>query len=221
MSLGDNINKSKETESPEKVQGQSSVPATVEGIDATKLQEINESVAAVSGAGGQEALKAQEQDLLQASIYDSERVMLIVFPVGEEEYAIVIDDIKEVVPTPPIAIIPQVPSYVKGVANVRGNVLAVIDLVKMFAKPGDVDETVTHDKFVLVIKNEELQFAISSNTVPNTMIVSKAEVDPPSNIISNSSKVSSHVKGIIKKDKRMIVWIDIIELISNLEITSE
>ncbi|WP_162555613.1 chemotaxis protein CheW [Reichenbachiella versicolor] len=221
MSLGKNINKGESK--PAEVQpsdAESAVPATTSSMDATKLQEINESVAAVSASGGQEALKAQEQDMLEAAILDSDRVMLIVFPVGEEEYAISIDDIREVVPIPPIAIIPQVPDYVKGVANVRGNVLAIINLLKMFSKAEEVKEK-ADPKFVLVIKSEEMQFAISCTTVPNTMIVSKAEIDPPSNIINNSGQISDYVKGIIKREKRMIVWIDIHDLMARTEITSE
>jgi purine-binding chemotaxis protein CheW len=222
MSLGKNINKDGSPQSKsETLKENAVVPAENQGLDAVKLQEINESVAAVSVSGGQEALKAQEQDMLEAAILDSARLMLIVFPVGEEEYAISIDDIREVLPTPPVALIPQVPAYVKGVANVRGNVLAIIDLVKMFAKSDDEEQADFQDKFVLVIKSEEMQFAISSRTVPNTLIVSKAEIDPPSNIINNSGQISNYVKGIIKKDKRMIIWIDIHDLITNTEITSE
>ena len=188
-------------------------------LDAAKLQEINESVAAVSTTGGQQALKARGQVMLEEALSDSQKNMLIVFPVGEEEYAISIDDIKEVVPTPPIALIPQVPKYVRGVANVRGNVLAIIDLQLMFSKGDHVESDL--GKFVLVIKSEEMQFAINAVSVPNTMIVTQLDIDPPTNIINNSKKNTDYVKGIIKKDKRMIIWIDILELMENIDISSE
>ena len=140
--------------------------------------------------------------------------MLVVFPVGDEEYAISIDDIKEVVPAPPIAIIPQVPKYVKGVANVRGNVLAVLDLSLRFAKK--TDKEVGENKFVLVIKSEAYQVAVHVNSVPTTMMVADSDVDPPSNVISNTTTNVNYIKGIIKEEKRMIVWININEVLDEI-----
>jgi purine-binding chemotaxis protein CheW len=53
-------------------------------------------------------------------------------PAGGEEYALVIDQIKEVVITPKVSRIPLTPKYIKGVANVRGDILAIIDLEECF-----------------------------------------------------------------------------------------
>ena len=59
-----------------------------------------------------------------------EKVQIIVFKLGDSEYALEIGQIKEVVPTPPISKVPLTPPYIRGIANVRGNILAIIDLEK-------------------------------------------------------------------------------------------
>src|SRR6478752_3903251 len=60
------------------------------------------------------------------------RIQLIIFKLGTEEYALSIDQIKEVVLTPRIARMPQTPSYIKGVANIRGSIIAILDLEQKF-----------------------------------------------------------------------------------------
>ncbi|MFY0625841.1 MAG: purine-binding chemotaxis protein CheW [Reichenbachiella sp.] len=229
MSIGKNIKVggAKKSEKPKKEMPQSKDKAKPESSPALgdesvkktellkteneKLQKINESVAAVVA----DPVAVQRQEASSPMISEGQN-MLIVFPVGDEEYAIAIDDIKEVVSTPPIAIIPQVPFYILGVANVRGNVLAVIDLAKKFSTEGQ-GEVEKKGKFVLVIKSEEMQVAVNVINVPNTMIVKDSEVDAPTNVISHSNLGMNHIKGIIKRDKRMIIWIDIHEVMSQMQ----
>ena len=57
----------------------------------------------------------------------SARIQLIIFKLGREEYAMNIDQIKEVVLTPQVAKVPQTEDYIKGVANIRGNIIAILD----------------------------------------------------------------------------------------------
>ena len=57
---------------------------------------------------------------------------IVVFRLGQEEYGLPIEQIKEVVITPNITRMPQTPAFVKGVANIRGNVIAILDLEEKF-----------------------------------------------------------------------------------------
>lgn len=184
-------------------------PASTTGMsEEDKLKLINETAKAVKDAN-----KVTHENIKDKDIND-EKIMLVSFEVGNEHYAVSIDMIKEVVACPPIAPVPQVAKYVKGVANVRGNVLAIMDLSIKFglSEKGDTS------RFVFVIKSEELHFAISSKTVPNTMMVSKKEIIQASNIIANSTLAMNYVKGIIRKEDKMIVWVDLIEMIKNDEL---
>ncbi|UXP31092.1 chemotaxis protein CheW [Reichenbachiella agarivorans] len=140
-----------------------------------------------------------------------ETIMLVAFSVGKEVYAVSIDQIKEVVSCPDIAPIPQVPPFVKGVANVRGNVLAIIDLAIRFGLAHEGEQ----GRFVLVMKSEELKFAISVNAVPNTMMIKRSQVTQATNIINQSTLGLNYVKGIIRRDDNIVVWVDILSLMEN------
>lgn len=178
--------------------------------ESDRLKLINETAKAVKDANKVRHDSANNKDV------NDEKIMLVIFEVGDEHYAVSIDMIKEVVACPPIAPVPQVASYVKGVANVRGNVLAIMDLSIKFGLSKEGDDI----KFVFVIKNEDLHFAIGAKTVPNTMMVSKNSIGLASNIIANSSLAMNYVKGIIRQDDKMIVWVDLIDMIKNEELSS-
>lgn len=138
---------------------------------------------------------------------------IIVFRQGTEEYALHIDQIKEVVITPHITRMPQTPSYIKGVANVRGNIIAIIDLEeKFYLKQGQ--EITSSNNYTLVVESEDLKMGILVREVPNTLTVTHADFDETVNIINDAgSESSDYIKGIIKSNNRLIIMIDIFKVI--------
>ncbi len=59
----------------------------------------------------------------------------LTFKLGEEEYGIEILKVKEIIGIMPITTVPQTPDYVKGVVNLRGKIIQVVDLRMMFGMP--------------------------------------------------------------------------------------
>jgi purine-binding chemotaxis protein CheW len=137
---------------------------------------------------------------------------IIVFRQGDEEYALHIDQIKEVVITPSITRMPQTPSYIKGVANIRGNIIAILDLEEKFnlnRLPG----TGAENNYTLVVESDDLKMGILVREVPNTLNISPADFDESVGIISDVNTDSNYIKGIVKYDKRLIILIDIFKVI--------
>ncbi len=56
----------------------------------------------------------------------------LTFHLGLSRYAVPIRDVREVVRLPPITVVPQMPAHVRGVMNLRGAVIAVLDLRAKF-----------------------------------------------------------------------------------------
>lgn len=59
-------------------------------------------------------------------------VQLIVFKLGDEEYGVPIEQVKEIVLTPAISKVPKTPKFISGVTNIRGSIIALIDLEVRF-----------------------------------------------------------------------------------------
>lgn len=146
------------------------------------------------------------------------RHQLIVFKQGNEEYGLAIDQIKEVVLTPKITKMPQTPHYVKGVANIRGNIIAIIDLEAKFGIADKNTESVTEGKYTLVVASEEFKVGILVKEVPNTLAVSQADIDETVNIIQDEVQESNYIKGIVKVNNRLIILIDIYQIMSRQEL---
>lgn len=138
-------------------------------------------------------------------------LQIVVFKLGNEEYGLHIDQIKEVVITPAITRMPQTPSFVKGVANIRGNVIAIFDLEDRF----NLTRTILDrgSKYTLVVESDDVKLGLLVNEVPNTISVNASDLDEGVGIINDSSSDSNYIKGIIKSGQRLIILIDIFKVI--------
>lgn len=147
------------------------------------------------------------------------RHQLIVFKLGQEEYGLHIDQIKEVVLTPHITRMPKTPHYIKGVANIRGNIIAIVDLEEKFglkeASRQDVNEA---RNYTLVVESETIKMGVLVAEVPNTLSISSADIDESPNLMQEGEEGADYVRGIVKTGKRLIILIDILEVMAEKEV---
>lgn len=142
---------------------------------------------------------------------------LIVFKLGMEEYCLHINQIKEIVKTPAITRMPQTPDYIKGVANIRGNIIAMADLEKKFDLQKNSEDEENSDNFTLVIASDEFKLGVLVNEVPSTLSVPKSAIDEASNLAQDNTN-SGYIKGIVKLEDRLIILIDIFHVLSEMEV---
>lgn len=161
-----------------------------------------------------EATKERVTDIKKAGTFQ-----IIVFRQGDEEYALHIDQIKEVVITPSITRMPQTVSYIKGVANVRGNIIAIIDLEEKFNLRRTNDNP-SGKNYTLVVESEDVKMGVLVRDVPNTLTISEADFDASTSIISDGASDSNYIKGIVKANGRLIILIDIFKVIGQEVITT-
>ncbi|MDT8411787.1 MAG: chemotaxis protein CheW [Vicingaceae bacterium] len=157
----------------------------------------------------QAALEVKEQDT-------GRLVQLIIFKLANEEYALHIDQIKEVVLTPSIAKIPQTPPYIKGVANIRGNIIAIVDLEYKFGLVNTNSEV--NSQYTLVVESEHFKIGILVKEVPNTLTVKESDIDNTSTVLQYSNLDSNCIKGIVKSAERMIIMVDMIKMMESEEL---
>jgi purine-binding chemotaxis protein CheW len=137
-------------------------------------------------------------------------LQIVVFKLGQEEYGLQIDQIKEVVITPNVTRMPQTASFVKGVANIRGNVIAIFDLEDRFNL---IRSQNSGNKYTLVVESDDVKLGLLVNEVPNTVSVSANDLDESVGIINDVNTDTNYIKGIIKHSDRLIILIDIFKVI--------
>jgi purine-binding chemotaxis protein CheW len=147
-------------------------------------------------------------------------VHLIVFKIGGEEYAIRIEQVKEVTITPEIARMPKTPSFIKGIANIRGDIIAVMDLEERFRilKPGEAEARPKQQTYTLVIENDAYNMGILVREVPQSLTVPVSRIDKTPGLIQEENVSENFIEGIAKVNKRLIIVLDIKRILSLEEI---
>ena len=164
-----------------------------------------------------DVIKKQQQMISEPEEDKTEDVeQLVGFVVGEEEFAVPILSIQEIIKPIEWTKVPFVPDYVLGVFNLRGNVLPLIDLRKKFgAGNSDIDENTRF--IVMKIKGEDVAFIIDRLT--SAIRIPKKNILPPPETYSNEDEIIDGVGRL--DDGRIITILKIDNLIKREDIIPE
>jgi purine-binding chemotaxis protein CheW len=107
---------------------------------------------------------------------DTAAMRLVVFRLGDERYAVPLSCVRELARVPPITPVPRLPPFVAGVANLRGNILGLIDLRTVVgaspAGPGEDGK-----RRMLVLHVEGVTAGLLVDAVED--VAAEGELDPP------------------------------------------
>lgn len=145
---------------------------------------------------------------------------LIVFKIGMEEYGLDISLIKEVVLTPHLTKVPLAPTYIRGVANIRGNIIAIVDLERRLGLEQHSSDDAALLHYTLVVEHEDVKMGILVKEVPNTLAITEDQIELSPTIIQDQMGSSKFVKGLVKQKDRLIILLDLLQLISKEDIKS-
>jgi purine-binding chemotaxis protein CheW len=118
-----------------------------------------------------EALSREGQDAAPAE----DSVEVVGFMIGSEKYGVESRFVREVYPLNELVTVPGTPSFVLGIVNVRGRVLSVIDLGKLFDLPAK--EMGEYDR-VIVISDEKMEFGLWGTAILGVMLIPRAAMQP-------------------------------------------
>ena len=135
------------------------------------------------------------------------------FTVDKEEYGVHIEDVQEVVRMPEITHLPQTDSFIKGVINLRGNIIPVIDMRERFRMQScDYNETTR----VIVVSIEDKLVGMIVDTVSQVLEISEEEISDAPDIIHGLSR--EYIEGIGKVNDSMIILLKIQSVLTAEEI---
>ncbi|RYU76127.1 chemotaxis protein CheW [Hymenobacter persicinus] len=144
-------------------------------------------------------------------------IQLIVFRLGEEEYGIRIEQVKEVTVTPEVARMPKTPAFVKGIANLRGDIIAIIDLEERF-KLRSASEPVTGVTYTLAVEAKDYTIGIVVREVPQPLSIPISIIEKAPEFIQDINIHDKYIEGIAKVDERIIIVLDMLKLLTPEEI---
>jgi purine-binding chemotaxis protein CheW len=134
---------------------------------------------------------------------DVDIIQLVGFIVGNEEFAVPILSIQEIIKPIEWTRVPFTPDFVLGVFNLRGNVLPLIDLRKKFgAQEAEFDDDV---RFIVIKVGDELAGFVIDRLTEALRIEANSILPPP----DTSMERDAIIEGIARKDDRIITILKI------------
>lgn len=143
----------------------------------------------------------------------------LTFRLGNEEYGLGIMMIKEIIGMMTITAIPQTPSYVKGVINLRGKVIPVVDLRLRFSM-----EEIPHDDRTCIIVTDigggaaDVLVGLIVDSVSEVMNIDSDKIEPPPSF--GITLDTDYILGIAKSDSDVRILLDIGRVFSDNELDS-
>ncbi|HEY3374519.1 MAG TPA: chemotaxis protein CheW [Candidatus Aquicultor sp.] len=140
-----------------------------------------------------------------------EQDQLVVFEVGDESFGIDISLVQEIIRLQPITEVPKAPMHVKGVINLRGKVIPVVDLIERFGFSSSEETKATRIVVVNVLGNT---VGMIVDAVSEVLRLSIDSIEPPSSIVESVG--SQYLKGIGKLEERLIILLDLDKLLAEM-----
>lgn len=138
---------------------------------------------------------------------------------GKEFFALDITSVREILDMTDITRIPQTPEYMRGVVNVRGNAVPVVDLRAKFGME-TVERTLNTRIVILEINQGEKKTAIGAiaDSVKEVLEIESDKIDPPPRM--GASIKTDFIRGIGKHDGRFILILDVDKVFTSEEVLS-
>ncbi len=137
---------------------------------------------------------------------------LVVFRLGKESYGIDVHTVREIFPPQEITRVPNAPEYVEGVINLRGKVVAVIDLRKRFGV--EVTET-TNESRIVVVEYDGEDVGVIVDAVHEVVSVEADHLAPATEITEqNDARIA---QGFARLDEQLIILVDIEMVLADKE----
>ncbi len=140
----------------------------------------------------------------------ADEVQVVAFKLRNEEYGFSILNVQEIKGLTDITRVPFAPDFIKGVINLRGSVLPVIDLKRRL---GLEDTPYTSNTRIVIVQYEDVSVGMLVDAVTEVRTINGEDFDTTRSITASNDSGSKFISGIGKVDGRLIIHLNISEII--------
>jgi purine-binding chemotaxis protein CheW len=134
---------------------------------------------------------------------------LVSFTLANEEFGVDIIKVQEIMRVQEITKVPQMPDYVEGVINLRGNVIPIIDLRKKFGL--EVKERDNQTRIIVVnVQDRIVGFIVDA--VQQVLRLSEDQIEPPPEVGTSINR--EYLNGVGKLDDRLLILLSLDTLLT-------
>ncbi len=129
----------------------------------------------------------------------------LLFNIGNEMYGINIMIVTDIIELQKITEVPDMPNYIKGVINLRGKVIPVMDLRLRFGMAArEYDDRTC----IIIVNVENTSIGFIVDTVSEVKDIFESEIDPPPNFKKQATR-DRYISGLGKVDNEVKILLDV------------
>lgn len=140
----------------------------------------------------------------------------VVFVLGDTRFAVKIENVIAIVSYPNITTTPNVPPWIRGVANLRGNIVSVVDL-GIYQGIKEVNQKDSSRMLVIRVSDDSLITGLLVDQVNQILSISKELIETPT--ASVEGKILPYVHGVFELADDIIVVLDLEKFLRSTDMT--
>lgn len=207
--------KARSRQKPEPTEPASAPPASVqeatspveaESLSQTAVPEPQAMKTAASAA--QETATPSEPTSGDESVETPmEELEMLSFRLGGEAYAVMVDDVREVLKLPDLTVVPNAPDYILGVISLRGTMLPIMDLCKRFGITAPARDEKSR---IVVVNPDEEDVGLMVDRVTGVLKIMPDDVKPTPENIEHGAE---YLRGIVRKEDKLYILLDLVKAV--------
>lgn len=144
-----------------------------------------------------------------ASGNGGDTAQVVSFRLADEEYGLDIMKVQEIILVGEITEIPEVPEYLRGLIDLRGKVIPIVDLRRRFGLEAG---NCTEQARIVVVNTGESIFGIVVDAVNEVMRIAPSQIEPPPNGLLGVEQ--AYIKGLVKMEDKIMILLNIDRILS-------
>ncbi|MEO5350085.1 MAG: chemotaxis protein CheW [Magnetococcus sp. YQC-3] len=155
----------------------------------------------------------EESELILEDVKDC--IQLVTFRLGGEKYGMDVHQVQEIIrysePTP----IPNVPDFIRGVTNLRGTILPVLDLRIRFGMP-TCDYSQAETAIILIAFAGRKQVGVIADAVADVLFFPRAQISPPPELFGQVD--TAFIEGMGEIRNELVILLNLDKILSAEEL---
>ncbi|UHA73916.1 chemotaxis protein CheW [Paenibacillus sp. 481] len=144
----------------------------------------------------------------------AEELKVVVFSLAHEEYGIEVEKVKTIERMTPITRVPKTYDFIKGVINLRGVVVPIIDLRGRFGLP---ESEFTDQTRIIIVTHQELEVGFIVDAASDVMDINEDSIEPAPEVVGGIQ--AKYLRGVAKiGDNRLLIMLNLTEVLHKSEI---
>lgn len=139
----------------------------------------------------------------------------LTFGLSDEQYGLEILKVREIIGMMDITAVPRTPEFIKGVINLRGKVIPVVDLRLKFGMPS---AEATDETCIIVVDVGGVEMGIVVDQVSEVLNIQSEEIEPPPSF--GVSVDTDFILGMGKANGKVTILLDISKVLTGEEVVS-